>query len=177
MKDEYTTLRQEMNMYYQNVAHYNSVLYSASNAILLFALTQKGFYYCLIPLMVIIPLYLLVENEHKKACWLGAYLNVFCEGTIFNWERRHHCYDRTFGSRKRDIKEILPYLVLSIVSCLFSAIKVVINSDLNKWFLAIPVLCLLISYAIIIKAAVNYSELRNDFISEWKNLKMYSKER
>ena len=170
--EEYKVLRDELNIVYQNITNYNIALYTASSVIFAFTMEQDAFYYSLIPLLVMLPLYLLGEHEHKKACRLGAYLYVFCEGKEFHWERRHHRFDKRGRSRKRDNSEILSYIVIAFVSCLFSAIKLLSNSQLNKCYLLIPVICLIISIVIIVKMKVNYVEIRGEYIDKWKEIKL-----
>ena len=172
MEEEYKVLRDEMNQYYQNIANYNIALYTGSSAVFALVVDKTDFYYSLVPLMIIIPLFLLCENEHRKACKLGAYLNVYCEGTDFHWEMRHHKLDTKEGVGKRDFREWFPYLALSIVSCTASFFKRYSeNADLKDWHLAIPVLLLLLCFVIIIITKVNYPSIRQKYIDEWEDLK------
>lgn len=173
MNDEYIVLRDEMNQYYQNIANYNIALYTASSVIFAFALGQKDYYYCLIPLLVIVPLYLLCENEHKKACKLGAYLYVFSEGKDFNWERRHHIFDRTRVEKgkkpRRSIDEILSYIMFCAISCLSSIIKIYYIKTLHWVHYCLPIVAFLISLIIIIRNEVQYNSLRQFYIERWFN--------
>lgn len=170
--EEYKVLRDEMNLYYDNIAKYNIALYTASGAIFAFSLDKADFYYSLIPLLIILPLYILCERERKQACWLGAYLNVFCEGNTFNWERRHHIFDKLKARGKRGITDSAPYIVLATVSCLFSYFKARSDNTINKCYVFIPIICLLISLIIIMKARVNYVALRQKYIDDWEKLKL-----
>ena len=167
--EEYKVLRDEMIMYYNNIANYNIVLFTTSTGIMAYVLNKEEYYYCLIPLMIIIPLFLLCENQHKNACKLGAYLNVFCEGKEYNWERRHHYYDRR--SEKRDPKDILPYISMVCVSCISAIMKILCNDGVNKVYTIIPVIAMVCSVTIIIHEKVEYNNMRENYRKSWEEVK------
>lgn len=154
--EEYKMIRKGLDQIYQTISNYNIALYTASGALFTFALGQDAFYYCLTPLMVIIPLYLLGEEKHKEACKLGAYLYVFCEGKTFKWERRNHDFGITYKGT-RDIKGILQYVLLTIASCLLSILKILTNPEIQSVFSIVPISLLIVCLFIIKKGRINYS--------------------
>lgn len=174
--DEYKVLREEMKLYYDNIAKYTIALYTASNAVFAFALNKDEFYYCLIPLLIIIPLYLVCEDEHRKACKLGAYLNVFCEGESFNWERRHHYLEVKEGE-KREINTIIPHIVLTFASCFSAAMKILLKEDCNKAYIIIPFIALVFSIIILYRNKVEYVKARETYIKAWEEAEKKRTER
>lgn len=138
--EEYKLLRDEILLCFQNISNYNTVLYTASGAILTFALGKTEYYYSLVPLVVILPLCLLCENEHKKICMIASYLQTFYEGENYQWETRLTELDNKFGNKKRPVKEILPYIVLASLCCGSSAFKVHANENTGGYYYLVPIL-------------------------------------
>lgn len=176
--EEYAFLRDEIILFYRNIASYNTVLYTASGAIFAFALGRPEYYYCLIPLMLTIPLYLLCETERRKACKVGAYLCVFHEGKDFNWERRHHEFDGTGfelrNSKGRDMAVNLSYIMPSVISCISAMIKIYF-AKMSSLHYIIPSLALIGAIFVILKGRTEYIELRQAYIDEWERLKRREK--
>lgn len=98
---EYEMLRAEMMDDYKTISQYNVVLYTATATILAFAIKDGTFLSCLIPYCVLLPLYLICEAKRRGICRIAAYLNVYYEGTEYNWERRHHVFDETVEKNKK----------------------------------------------------------------------------
>ncbi len=173
--EEYKILREEMLQSYQSITNYNTALYTASSVIFAFALPQKEFYYSLIPLSLILPLFILCESERQKICWIGAYLNVFHEGKnkAFNWERRHH----TFDSRKEFtlLNNSTPYFFLTTVSCGASVLKILLSENTNILFISIPLIAFLLCIAVIKKGEVHFVQLRKKYIEHWETIKSREK--
>lgn len=167
--EEYKVLRDEINQSYQSITNYNIALYTASSVIFAFALGQTEFYYCLVPLMVILPLYLLCENERRKICWIGAYLNVFCEGKTIFWERRHHELDKL--GKMSELGNSVPYIFMTVASCAGSFIKVLADDNMTNRYLLVPIFSFIIGTYFIVKQEVHFLKVRSSFIELWKKQK------
>ena len=61
--EEYKCLREELLNHISCIQNYNIALYSTSALILSFTVSREEFYYSLLPLVVIIPLYILREKH------------------------------------------------------------------------------------------------------------------
>ena len=170
MDEEYKVLREELRMSFSNIVTYTTVMYTASNVILVFALGKDEFYFCLVPLLVILPLYLLCENQHRQICRLGAYLYVFCEGEHFNWEHRLHYFDLV-ENPKREIASTLPTITLVAACCISSIIKIWVSKTFGNIYLLVPAIALAISMYIVFSKRVQYPSTRSKYIREWEEVK------
>ena len=173
--DEYKILRDEINQSYQSITSYNIALYTASSVIFAFALGQPGFWYCLVPLMVILPLYLLCEDERRKICWIGAYLNVFCEGKGFFWERRHHELDKK--GEFTELTNTLPYIFMTAASCGGAIIKILFDDYTQNKLLVIPIFLFIKGAIAIVKKEVHFVKVRQSYINLWRQQKRIEKNR
>ena len=168
------------------VAQYNSILYATAAAIMVVALDKDNFIFCLIPYVVIFPLYILAESDKKGQCNLAAYLAVFYEGQEYHWEIRHYKYaerSKTIASNnkksplKRVLKKVAPrldYFSMNLV-CSFAAIYKIVCGEASysiKWLQAISVIVLTATIITIMAInATDYVIEHNKAIKQWKAIK------
>ena len=173
---EYEMLRAEMMDDYKTISQYNVVLYTATATILAFAIKDGTFLSCLIPYCVLLPLYLICEAKRRVICRIAAYLNVYYEGTEYNWERRHHVFDETVEKNKkkrffRSSSSPLPYYCIAIVCSIASLIK--IPYDSQCWYLSVIEVACVVALTVIAILIMNanktdYTDARNQYIKEWR---------
>lgn len=172
---EYEILRAEMMENYTEINNCRSVLYAAVATILTFAVQSDNYLMCLIPYLVIVPLFFLCESKHSKICWIGAYLYVYLEGDNFNWENRHHKYDARYPKdSKREWQATLMYYIVSSTCSALSIYKIFCSefTVFGQWVRAIIVFVLTLTIIIIMKkTTVQYVITRGAMIKQWKRLK------
>lgn len=168
---EYELLRNEMMESYRAITQYNTVLYTATATILALVLQRDEYLLCLIPYIVIIPLFLLCESKRNGICRIAAYMNVFLEGDEFNWERRHHLFDQ---KKTRSRGSLHPYYFLMLTCTGFSIYKIICGeySCTAMCIRIVAVLTLLIISLIVMKSkTVNYTKTRDELINDWREIK------
>ena len=199
---EYELLRSEIINTYNHIQSIHNILYTAVGAILAFALKTeiKSCAICLLlPWLIILPLYLTMEAKHRGVAELGAYLYVFHEGDKFNWERRHHSFDKKHY-KKRDWKEPKRYYALIILCGLCTFYKCLENYEApldiferrivetiyavfcpnvfsDKFItFSVKIIVMVISNLLVAyminKSQINYVDLRDSYIKEWKTIKI-----
>lgn len=171
---EYELLRAEIKSEYDYVQGNNTIMYTAIGAILTFALgtENNNYFVCLLPLFIILPLYLRNVSHHRSVIRNMAYLYVFLEGDDFNWERRHHKFDKTHN-KKLDWRDPMRYYAL-VLLCGAAAFYKVIESDNAQFVIGKTIIiifvCLFPLYEIRTKQ-VKYLELGETYIARWESIK------
>ena len=172
---EYEFLRNEMITRYNHTQVYTTVLYLTTITILTFVLGTTNqnydrYFMCFSPIFIIVPFYCKCEAHRKFAALIGAYLYVFHEGEDFNWERRHHEFDKR--NNKRDWKNLLIYYTpvllcvsAAIYDCIVSKDQDVILKVLNAILIAL-LIC-----GFLYHNQTHYTEIREHFILEWIAIK------
>lgn len=173
--DEYELLRAEMMENYTEINNSCSIFYTAVATILAFAVQTDNYLLCLIPYLVIIPLFFLCESKHNKICWIAAYLYVYLEGDKYNWEKRHHKYDIAYSkSKKGEWQAGLEYYFVSFACSALSIYKI-INNDLlpaEKWIRATSVVLFTLVTIIVMKiSTVHYVKTRGEMIKKREDIK------
>jgi hypothetical protein len=176
---EYEFLRAEMMDYYQTISQYNVVMYTATATILVFALKESLFLFCLIPYCVVLPLYLMCEAKRRGICRIAAYMIVFLEGKDYNWESRHHSFDEKNEIKKRKrffrtSSSPLPFFLLAMVCSLASLCKVYFYDTVLVDKLiqaAIVVLITVVAIVVMTVNKVDYTKVRQQYIDKWREWK------
>ena len=172
---EYEMLRQEM-LQEQSATHgYNNLMYTATAAILAFTIEKSQFILCMLPLIVIIPVFLLCENLRKGQCKIAAYMYVFLEGNEYNWETRHHKLDAQ--QKHRDWRGVLPYYTLLLICTSFSVYKCVqYFNDIKMKVLHICILCVISLICALLMATntTNYIKCRDNYIERWRAIYVFT---
>ena len=88
-KEEYVALRQEILSRDAQYNEYRKNIPAITSAVLAFALTQKEPFICLLPIVIIIPMYLISENCLRGIYKIGAYLRVYYDSAGYCWEKRN----------------------------------------------------------------------------------------
>ncbi|MBQ6207851.1 MAG: hypothetical protein IJK52_12325 [Oscillospiraceae bacterium] len=176
---EYELIKTENRESTQRIVQYNSILYTASAALLLFALERTNFVLCLTPYIVIVPLFLLNESTRKAICVGAAYLYVFLEGQEYHWEGRHHKFDKT--KKERSIKwytdiiiRRLHYYSLNLICSLASIYKIVCNSEtvsIKLWQFAFVLVVTVVASTIMAINTTDYVTERDKAIKQWQAIK------
>lgn len=180
---EYEMLRQELLQNYGDIKNYNSVMYTATAAILAFAWEMGEYILCMLPLVVIVPLYLLCESKRNTICRLATYMYVFLEGDEFRWERRHYEFDNNEREHKeknvkiknRDWRGFISHYTLVILCALLSIYKCLISCSYSYCgktiriliMASIVILCVVIMH----ENTIDYLKLRGKYIEEWEGIK------
>lgn len=168
---EYEMLRAEMMEYYRAITQYGNILYTAVAAILVFALQKDAFYLCLVPYIVILPLYLLTEAKSRGICKIAAYMYVFLEGGNYFWEHRHHIIDKIQPGKRGSL---IPYFYLAPACSACAIYKIVIIPRTVPEYIfkiGFVVLVTVVTLIIMAKNKVNYVSVKDSFIEEWEKLK------
>ncbi len=176
MFSEYSMLRQEIILSSDTIKKYNSLLYTATVALLAFAFNQSSAILFLLPFIVLFPVCILVKKETIQMMRIGAYILVFLEakGDIL-WETRLNMYDSLITHNQHKTTPMSVYLGLSLVCVMLSASY----TDYSVWnpysaiclILQVGLLCA--SVLLFVFKAPNYVEIKRNYISQWKRVKKY----
>lgn len=129
-KEEYLFIRTEILQYLQNYQNVRNMMYIVTATCLGFALGAKvpNPYFYLLPLLIIMPSFLVAINFWKSVRIDAIYLKVFHEwdGSPFQWESRH---DRLYDENQ-DLKDKINVQYLPYVSCAIVCLAIF-------WFMAL----------------------------------------
>lgn len=87
-KEEYLMLRDEIIHLDAMINNTINFFYIFIASFLAFALTKSDTIYILLSHIVTFPTYMIVTGRRIAICKIAAYLHVFHEGEMFNWETR-----------------------------------------------------------------------------------------
>ena len=178
---EYESLRQEILVNSQIIAQYNALLYTVTVAVLAFAFDKKNPFLCLIPYVVIIPIYLLNEWKRKSNCNIASYMLVFLEGTDYKWETR--TYKRTSSNKQQNavkhilslnIPERMPYLIIACICSISTIFKMLVSNiaNIEKYTSIILVLLFtILMIAIMIRNTDHDAQVKAACIEKWQAVK------
>lgn len=156
------------------ISQNTSVLYTAVAAIFALAINTNNFVFYMIPYFVIIPIFLASEVKARSNCRIGAYLNVFCEGTEYNWERRPQMLEENVH-QKRNWRSTLSYYILGVVSSVAAEIQLIFsnnNSYLEKGIYGSAILLgTIVAFVILKKNTIDYAKERKKMINQWIEIK------
>ena len=176
---EYERLSSEILGMGNEIVQYNSILYTATAAILVFAFEKGNYLYFLLPYVVIIPLQLLTENSRRNICRLYAYMFVFLEGKEYLYERRHQKYNENVRTKDGPILTTLKQMryrfqyFLVLILCAVLSIHRVISGDIEKKYPLAIFISVIMIFAVVIMAVnlTDYIETTQTFISRWQAIK------
>lgn len=177
MKDkskEYLMMRQEMLQYMEEYQTVRNMMYIVTATIIGFI---EGMhmpkYLFLLPLIVIIPSYIIAIDYWKCVVRAATYLMVFHEKKIdaqFRWETRHYMLGDPKTTQIVNV-QLIPYYVCAIVCFCLYFFNLDWSSCGEVWLGIVP-LCINI-FCIIYFRHVSADK----FISEWESIKQKEKER
>ena len=107
--EEYNALRAELLQRDNQFDNYRKIAYTATTAVLAFSLSQKEPLISLIPIVMIIPLYIISEDTIRGMSKIGAYIRVFYNDDGFCWEKRNMSY----GDKKKKKKRTWMFLAIT----------------------------------------------------------------
>ena len=81
---EYEILAEKIKDRDQEIVQYNSLLYTATAALLAFTFENDNPLLCLLPYLIIVPVYLLIQQKRESQHRISAYMIVFLEGTDYH---------------------------------------------------------------------------------------------
>lgn len=173
--NEYIALRNEVISSSNYQKGYISLLYTVAAVIFTFAFTQEEPLIFLVPIVVIIPIYLLNMRECVGMLKLGSYLQVFYEEDNPGWETRLKNYHEKFKDIKADID---PYVFLSFCGPIICGWKICysgLHTVENILKLILTFICLAACLYIIKKYNIDYIEAREKYVNDWKIIKQEEK--
>ena len=132
--EEYNALRQEIMQKDGQFNDYRKSAYAVTTAVLAFSLTQSEPFISLVPILIIIPLYIISEDSLRAMSKIGAYIRVYYNDYGFNWERRNMKYcellnEENKKKRKREVfsNNAMIYLALTLICGALSVYKTYIQ--------------------------------------------------
>ena len=184
---EYEILEAKIRDRDEEVVQYNSILYTATAAILAFAFQSDNYLFFLLPYVVIFPIYKLSEGTRRFMCRISAYLYVFHEGygKEFQWERRHHIFDSNIRSSVVDkqkhgkfrwyLRRMMArshYVLITLVCAFLSTYTVLSDSLPQKWpkIVFIWALTMIITISMV-RNFTDWPKVRTEYIAKWREIK------
>lgn len=172
--NEYELLRNEMMDNFKIISQNTSILYTSFAAIFALAIKENNFLLYLVPYFVIIPLFLASEAKARSNCRIAAYLSVYCEGSEYNWERRHQRLDEE-THQKRNWKSTLSYYLLGVISSVAGEIQLFCSNKYScteKWIYgSVIFLVTIIAFVILKLNTIDYAKERRKMINKWNKIK------
>lgn len=158
MEQEYMMLREEIVKLEEIINHTVTFFYAFIAGFLMFVVKQEDTILVLLSYIVLLPAYIMVLSKYEGIFRIGAYLKVYHEGEIFNWETRtmklkriNHRNNYTFLSSahfpflftnffiagiyilKIDYKVITqPYEVMKVAALIFLFVSVLVLCKKNR---------------------------------------------
>lgn len=174
---EYEVLRAEILADYSGIRAYENMLYTVVAAILVFTLQSDLYFLCMIPYVVIMPVFFIVMSTKNGICKIATYMQVFLEGDNYNWETRQYYFDETKTfSKDSPLKwrTHSQYYLLSLTCSAATIYKVFVcdYTPAGKWLriAAISVVTLVI-FVIIYCNTFDYSSEKRTMIAHWVKVK------
>lgn len=174
---EYEILRTEIIENYNGIRQYENVLYTVVAAILVFALQSDWYLLCLIPYVVILPVFLIVMATKFSICKIATYMQIFLEGNDYNWETRYNYFDRTYIPGKQGVlkwKTHSQYYLLSTICSLAAIYKIIVGNYnvIGTLIRAVSVsLFTLIVYIILYRNTLDYEKTKESMRRHWEKIK------
>lgn len=173
--EEYRALRQEILNAIGYIKNYDMLLYTVTGVILTFAFKQDEPLIFLIPIVVIIPTYLLSMSQIKSILRIGAYISVFYEDENPGWEKRLAMFDYDFSPKNPSISPHVFVTFCSFILCLFQLDYTKYKSVFFISRMTSSVVFLFICLLIIFTKQVKYREEKMKYICYWKKIKIREK--
>lgn len=172
---EYLMMRQEILQYieeYQSVRH--MMYFVTATAIGLKEVLQMPAYIFLLPLVIIIPSYIIAIDYWKCVVRAATYLMVFHEKELdgqFRWETRHYMLGDPKDTQSFNV-QLIPYYACATLCFILYFVNIdrtnYLMVGIGIAFLSIYILCILLFRCIGCVSA-------EKFIKEWKDVKRKEK--
>ena len=180
--NEYELLRAEIIESFNMIVSYENILYTVVAAILVFSLESGNYLLCLVPYIVIVPMFFIVMSKKIGICKISTYMFVFLEGEQYHWERRQCQYDPIDSNETTLQNHLFHYpwkthlqYYLTASACSAVAIYEIYCSDFDytgKWVRSIVVASLTLFVLVLINMnTFIWSEQKRDMISRWTAVK------
>ena len=192
---EYELLKTEALKNSDHIVQYNSILYASTAAILAFGFDSKNTnpLVFLLPYVVILPVYLLIEKERESICRISSYMIFFLEGSDYLWETRLDMDDKmgTLGFRMPSAKKSKfvefisvyshwPFILMPFICSSFSTYFVLLDNvqgtigNIQVKWLAISAIWILffLSLLIMILNVTQWGRFKEKFTEQWTNIKI-----
>ena len=117
-REEYNALRQELLQKDTQFNDYRKSAYAVTTAVLAFSLTQGEPFISLLPIIIIVPLYIISEDGLRAMSKIGAYIRVFYNDKGFYWERRNMSYCERIRGKERK-KEVFANNAMIYLALIF----------------------------------------------------------
>lgn len=152
---EYEMLRAEILQDLQNYQNVRNMMYLITSTILGFALGSetKSSYLFLLPLIVILPSFLVSVDYLRGVTKISAYLQVFHESStdsVYHWERRQDRWATDYGYHKLVNLQHFPYIICAIACIILYFIAIFPELNDKDFLIGIIVfvgcICIYIKY-------------------------------
>lgn len=181
-QDEYQALREEIMHSQQEIKNYRNLLYTIVAAILVFAVEggEKSILY-LVPFVVIIPIFLAEMHQIDAMLRIGTYIYIFIEpNTECQWETRLYTYGKLHRNEYSTKNvSIDAYVMLSVCCITLSLLKLDFKKCDFNFYLTIVLQIIILGVCIYLfkTKRFDYSERKDKYIKEWKDIKALEIER
>ena len=178
---EYELLVEKIRDPDQEIVQYNSILYTATAAILAFTFEKDSALLCLLPYLVIVPVYLLIQQKRESQHRITAYLIVFLEGTDYRHEKRLYklwSKDRASSSSKKigffTARSHFPAFIATLICAILATYKIVcsICSPLEKRVTLAFIWIVTVIVTIIMICSFIRADYEDICIAKWQAIKM-----
>lgn len=169
---EYEMMRQEILQYLEEYQTVRNMMYVISITILGFCLTRKNtnIYLFLLPLIVILPSYIISIDYWKCVVKAATYLIVFHEkesGYPFQWESRHRKLNKRYKIMSQNDYQRVPYAVCALTCILLYFFG--IDYCARNY---VEIIVGIIAFAVSVSIFIIYRTVDDKrFIREWKKVK------
>lgn len=171
----YGYLKQEILDSIGYTKQYRSILYTVTAAILTFAFTQNEPIIFLLPIVVIIPTYILQANQTRSTLRIGAYIMIFMEKDEPGWETRLAEYDAKFSPENPNISPHIFITACCFCLCIFELDYSNFVSRGTIVRLIVAILYLIICTVILGTKKVDYGKEKKKYIDQWTEIKAEEK--
>lgn len=175
---EYECLREEILKDYEGIRQYECVMYTVVVAVLAFAIESGHYILCMIPYIIIMPIFHIVMGTKQGISKAATYMIVFLEGNDYHWETLHKKYDEKYIAKKNDSlkwQTHSQYYLLSSVCSLLTMFMLIINNSYStnyKISVSLGVTAFtLIMFRIIYKNTFIYETTKPLMIDNWEKIK------
>jgi len=170
---EYLMMREEILQYLGEYQTVRNMMYLVTATTMGFAVTQMIPYLFLLPLIVILPSYIIATDYWKCVTKAATYLIVFYEqeeGSHFHWESRHEKLNKNYKFMSGPNYQHVPYYVCGAMCfILYFA-----NIELKMANVLLGIVILLISIIVYMR----YRKVDSDeFKKEWEKVKEAEEEK
>lgn len=169
--EEYKLLKQEIINNNNIMRNFQIALYSATGLILTFAFMQDEPMICLLPYLVIIPLYLFRIKQSCDTIKVGAYMIVFLEGREFNWETRFNKYEKSVNAKKVSCIDFMLLIIASFLAFLAKSGIPDINYVEYSIRLLIGVVSMALCMMILLIKRIEPEKEKANYIARWNKIK------